>query len=287
MGHHLLKMSAGGNRFLIADKRWLNNEPPPGEWKAHSFKTKSAFADFLKLSALSASKRERFIKNLLSPPALSLTDGLVVLKENKKSALSCDFYNKDGSTAEMCGNAACCVSAYAEWISPSLKSFLFGRETVFRTAQGGISLKTAPAPAVDCYFAFHGRSSLSFAFIQPGAPHGVMECPIKGLAQFDNREMLKKIAQELRFKNPKSKKGMNISFFQKEERSRLKAISYERGVEGFTLACGTGALAVALVYLRKYQIKNLKTVFITMPGGQLKIQLRPKLVLFSPVKKGY
>ena len=186
----------------------------------------------------------------------------------------------------MCGNAACCISTYAKWMSLSPKTFLLGKETVSPVANGGIALKKSPVPIADYHFPFNGHS-LNFTLIRTGVPHGVIECPAKNLVDFEDKETLKKIAQNLRFKNPQDKKGMNVSFFQMEKPNRLKAITYERGVEDFTLACGTGALAVTFVYLHKHKIKNLKTVFVNMPGGELKVQIKPKAYLFSPVKKGY
>ena len=284
MKNYLLKMSAVGNRFLVADSFWFENNISP-EWKDHSYQTNNSFEDFLKLSAKPLSERKEFIKKLISSPALSLTDGLVVLKKNK-NGLSCDFYNKDGSTAEMCGNAASCISAYIKGMSLSLKTFLFGKETVVLTEKGGIALKNPSASIIDCDCAFNGKQK-PFTFIQPGAPHGVIEFPREKGELFKKQEKLKPLAQQLRFKNPKNNQGMNVSFFQVEEQNRLKAMTYERGVEGFTLACGTGALAVAFVYLHKHLIKNLKTIFVNMPGGELKVQLEPQLSLFSPVKKGY
>ena len=257
MKNHLLKMSAAGNRFLVADSFWFKNKIPL-EWKEHSYQTNNSFEDFLKLSTKLLSERKKFMEQLISPTDLSLTDGLVVLKKSK--GLSCDFYNKDGSTAEMCGNAACCVSTYTDWMSLAVKILLFGKETVVLTKKGGIALKNPSASIIDCDRTFNGGQE-HFTFIQPGAPHGVIELPLKKGELFKNQEELKPLAQYLRLRSPKNKQGMNVSFFQVEEQGRLKAMTYERGVENFTLACGTGALAVAFVYLYKHLIKKSQNHF--------------------------
>ena len=285
MENHLLKMSGAGNRFLLADSQWFGNRVP-AEWKEYACTTRNNFEDFLKLSTNSFSQRKKFMKNLLSNKDLSLAEGLVVLKLEKKMALSCDFYNKDGSTAEMCGNAACCISVYTEKMPFSVKTFLLGTEIISRVPHGGIALKKEPIFIKNGTHIFNGRPG-HFTFIKPGAPHGVMECPSGKRLSFKNKSELRQYAQSLRFKNFEGHKGMNVSFFQIEKQDRLQAITYERGVEDFTLACGTGALAVALVYLHKYQIKKAKTIFINMPGGELKVQFEPQLALFSPVKKGF
>ena len=279
-------MSGAGNRFLLADKRWFGSQIPE-EWAKHSYQTEKKFEDFLQLSKISFLERKNFMKRLLSHKELSLTDGLVVLKKSKKYLFSCDFYNKDGSTAEMCGNAACCISFYAEKMSYPLGAFRLGKEIVSRIPPGGIILDKAPRPVSDFNYSFNGQKA-DFTFIKAAVPHGVIECSLKkGSVSFENKTVLKKVAKSFRFRNPENNEGMNVSFFCVEKQNQLKAVTFERGVEDFTLACGTGALAVAFVYLSKYKPKNLKTISINMPGGKLKIQLKPQLSLFSPVKVGY
>ena len=285
MEKYLLKMSAAGNRFLIVDKFWFEKKPTL-EWKNHCVKTDKSFDQFVNLSTSSLSQRKAFIEEeILSKKELALTDGLVVVKKSEKLAFSCDFYNKDGSKAQMCGNAACCMSAYAEWMSLPLGSFGFGEELISRLDQGGIAFKESPKPIQEYVYSFQNEE-IQFTFIKPAqVPHAVVECFSK--ASFEDKATLKKQAQYLRFKNPIDKEeGMNVSFFQIQEKQRLQAISFERGVEDFTLACGTGALAVAFVYLSKPQAP-LKNLFINMPGGELKLQLKPQMALFSPIKKGY
>ena len=284
MKNNLLKMSGAGNRFLLADSQWFGNKVP-AEWKEHTYTTKKNFEDFLKLSTSSFAQRKEFMENLLANKELSLTEGLIVSKSEKNSTFSCDFYNKDGSRAEMCGNAACCISVYAERMSFSVKTFRLGKETLSCVAHGGIALKKEPIPIKGTHI-FNGKPE-HFTFIKPGVPHGVIECPSEGRMSFKNKLELRQYAQSLRFKNFEGHKGMNVSFFQIEKQDRLQAITYERGVEDFTLACGTGALAVAFVYLREHQIKNVKTIFINMPGGELRVQFEPQPRLFSPVKKGF
>ena len=75
-------------------------------------------------------ERKGFIQDIISQRNLALTDGLLVLRKSKKFIFSCDFYNKDGSRAEMCGNAACCMSFYARSMSYPLGDFQLGTEIV-------------------------------------------------------------------------------------------------------------------------------------------------------------
>lgn len=285
MGNYLLKISSAGNRFLIADNRWFNNTLPSG-WKNATFKTQWDFSDFLKLAKQPLKTRKIFINCFIIHKKLSLTDGLIVLKKSKKFLFECDFYNKDGSKAEMCGNAACCLSFYANDLALPIKPFLLGKQTLSYRKGKEALLNKKPVSFGNYDFTF-GEQKGSFTLIDSGVPHAVLKCPIKGMAGFKNKAFLKKLAQHLRFKNPKDKKGMNISFFKVETANHLKAVTYERGVEGWTLACGTGALAVAFAHLNKQKNLKSKFIYIHMPGGQLKVQLQPKTILFSPVKKGY
>ena len=279
MKNYILKISGSGNRFLLADKKNFNLESSPSNWKEHSYKTDYSFEDFVKLSETNILNRKDFIKKLISQENLSLTDGLIVLKCMPDSSLHCDFYNKDGSTAEMCGNASCCVSMYAHWQSFPLKTFSLGETKISCLKAGGV-IFNQPDPSI-----LNFNEDYNFYFINTGVPHGVIEC--SNSLDFSNKTELKKMAEKLRFRNINKHQGMNVSFYKVIQKAQLKAITYERGVEDWTLACGTGALATALVYLHKHSVKNRDTVFIEMPGGRLKVQIKPNLALFSHVKKGF
>ena len=83
----------------------------------------------------------------------------------------------------------------------------------------------------------------------------------------------------------------------------LRAITFERGVEGWTAACGTGALAAAGAFAASCGSLKADKIFVQMPGGELMIQMRPSPfgkapetneagrapapLLFSPVKLGF
>lgn len=292
MKNYLLKISGAGNRFLLADQKCFGKAPPQ-EWQDHAHPTTKSFTDFLNLTNTTLSKRKIFMESLLSNKELSLTDGLVVVRpkalnpaeihdlengmkkiiQKEKTAAAgikqshkqepnfiCDFYNRDGSTAEMCGNAACCIADYMASMTGSCSSFRLGKETVavIQNAKGkwGISFETHPSLEGNFPFEFKGRR-YAYTLISPGVPHAVIECPL-GNTELDlqNPSKLRPLSKKLRFHNPTSDQGMNVSFFQVEEAGQLKAVSYERGVEDFTLACGTGALATAFVYLHKYHSKE-------------------------------
>ena len=289
MDKYLLKISGAGNRFLLVDEKWFN-QAPPVEWLEYSCKTKRTYEDFLNISTMSLLERKKFIKSITESKIFSLTDGLVVLKKSTKFVFVCDFYNKDGSKAEMCGNAACCISSYIKWMSYPLGAFCLGEEIISCVPQGGIALNNVLVPIANCTYNFKGYP-INFTLIDSGVPHGVIEFPLNqqhiSKDLFKDLPVLKELAKDLRYKNPKNSQGMNVSFFQVKKANKLQAVTFERGVEDFTLSCGTGALAVVFVYRMKSKIEDLNIIFVKMPGGELKVQLQPLISLFSPVKKGY
>ena len=100
----------------------------------------------------------------------------------------------------------------------------------------------------------------------PGVPHIVISCD--GL-QYEGIEGLKERAKELRY-DKRFPKGTNVNFFDITGEDEVKAITYERGVEDFTLACGSGMCAVATAL----KIKNLmkgRTLTAFNPGGKLEV----------------
>ena len=311
----LLKISGAGNRFLLADERWFKGLTAPINWTKDSQPTELKFEDFKTFSTLDLAKREKIIASLLSNPQLSQTDGLVILRSSDKEGLIFDFYNKDGSQAEMCGNATCCLAFYLNWLDLNVKEFFLGTQKISFDSKGAVLLKKPKNKAQSFTKPF------PFYFIDTGVPHGVIPCDTLSFEKIysyktelplnnspiESLKDLREKAQALRFKNiPPYKEGMNVSFYQALSNDHIKAVTFERGVEDFTLACGTGALAVSLIHKYKNNFKGMlikkdqnqkdslkeeKTqsplVKVEMPGGVLTVEIGEKLKLSSQVKKGF
>lgn len=194
------------------------------------------------------------------------TDGMVFLEKDPegKTDFRWDFYNADGSHAEMCGNAARCAALYfQERMGGSAKaSFMTaaGRIDAEISAEHGVDV-LMPTLAQDGTFIaiqINGKKE-EFFFVNTGVPHLVVEGdPHEGLAQFLRR------APEL------GPKGANVTFFSESAPGEAEAVTFERGVENFTLACGTGAVAAAAFSMMKNPL--LKKHIIEMPGGQLQVE---------------
>lgn len=101
---------------------------------------------------------------------------------------------------------------------------------------------------------------------KPGIPHGVAEIP---QLTWQQAEDLRAYAKTLRY-DPVFPKGINVNFYRFLADDRVRILTYERGVENYTLACGTGcgSTAVALFYQSKLPGKRL---ICENKGGELAV----------------
>jgi len=102
----------------------------------------------------------------------------------------------------------------------------------------------------------------------PGIPHAVLEVP--DLAH-DQRDLLRDQARQLRF-DPNFPKGANVNFYRLLEDDSVLILTYERGVEDYTLACGTGSGSTAVVLWHKGLVKQNPLV-LHNPGGDLQVHI--------------
>ena len=192
------------------------------------------------------------------------TDGFIFLKwiDEKQNYLGWDFYNNDGSRAEMCGNATRCVAFFAKNILKTPSSFF-----KLQTIAGPIDIKVLDSELFEVKMtALQKFEHPKYFWCDTGVPHIVLE-----IANFEDYHSLKNFCRDLRFHSDFQPRGTNVTLVAfASEPKRLKAVSYERGVEDFTQACGTGAMAAAFYNLNK---RGQNETFVEMPGGLLKMNL--------------
>lgn len=189
-------------------------------------------------------------------------DGFIFLSQDTNGIYKWDFYNNDGSAAEMCGNATRCVGYFA-------KNILKNQSADFQlqTIAGAIRI----SPNSNEQFTVHMTaiqefSHPSYFYCDTGVPHIVIEHD-----KFNQYRELKSDCSKLRFHPDFLPRGTNVTLIQKTTVPEIvKAVSYERGVEDFTLACGTGAVAAAFYNFKKYHVSITQ---VEMPGGVLKMDL--------------
>ncbi len=190
-------------------------------------------------------------------------DGFIFLNYlDDKKLFVWDFYNNDGSVAEMCGNATRCVGYFIKNI---LKSE-FNTYPLMTTA-GLIQIESLSSEKYKIQMTeiLPLQSTTQF-YCDTGVPHIVIE-----FKDFDNYKNYKEFCKNLRFDSEFQPRGTNVTLILKTDTADyIKAVSYERGVEDFTNACGTGAMAAA--YYNFIKFKQTVTT-IEMPGGQLLMDL--------------
>lgn len=203
-------------------------------------------------------------------------DGLLVLKESKTLDFRMVYYNADGQEVEMCGNGArACVHAF----SLSRKLPLETRVD-FETMNGlysgrlhqnnEVSVSMSEVGHIDTQLTSdlnrHMRAKKSF-YVQVGVPHTLFE-----VEDVKNLE-LKALAPLVR-KDPRFTAGTNVSIFSLHSNAEIDMRTFERGVEGETLACGTAATALAYIAEQIYQRGMPQQ--INVQGGVLKVESREK-----------
>lgn len=195
-----------------------------------------------------------------------------------------DFYNSDGSSSEMCGNGARCMGAFGRDLGIKKGPVRFLTRAGLVEAQSvddEIFLVQMPEIAAFAEGSKAGRT-LIYDFVDSGVPHAVVRAPKKlrfaPAGASSDFKTLAAMAEKIRNEKRFATQGTNVTFIWPGENDlHLYALTFERGVEGYTQACGTGAVAAAYAthYLNlDHQIK------ITMPGGPLEVGLsgpRPTL----------
>jgi diaminopimelate epimerase len=238
------KMSGTGNDFIIIDHR-------------QPFIPEADLAEFVRLVC-----RRRFSVG---------ADGLILIEDSETADFRWQFYNGDGSRAEMCGNGARCAArfAYEKNIAPAAMRFETdaGEIEAFILDVSGESVKirlTAPEDLRLNIPLSIGRVEQTLHFINTGVPHTVVLVNDAGMIPVADW------GREIRFHETFQPAGTNANFTQVLPGDTLMVRTYERGVEGETMACGTGAVASALVAVLLEQANPPVTV-ITSGGERLTI----------------
>lgn len=156
-----------------------------------------------------------------------------------------DFYNNDGSPAEMCGNGARCFGRFVQRLIGAKGALTFETRAgvISASFQGERVTVNLTAPKdlrLGQPIALSAGKSLVHS-INTGVPHAVLF-----VDDADKAQVLA-LGPELRFHEGFAPRGTNVNFVQLRGPSSIRVRTYERGVEGETLACGTGVSAAALI----------------------------------------
>jgi diaminopimelate epimerase len=196
-------------------------------------------------------------------------DGLMALDRSECADFRLHFYNADGSRGEMCGNGARCVCRFAYDLG------IIGEKMVVQTDAGLIYAQRLDESRYRIQLNNPGILDLSrkenVAYVElgdPGIPHAVLEIP--GL-RWEDREKLRPQAKALRY-DPAFPKGVNVNMYTRLDSGAIRLLTYERGVEDYTLACGTGSASTAVVLWLKGLVPTGRLA-VENPGGTLAVTI--------------
>ena len=196
-------------------------------------------------------------------------DGFMAVDVSDIAHFKLHFYNADGSRGEMCGNGSRCVAkfAYDHGIAPEHMTIETdaGLLTADRISENQYRVRLNNPGIVDLNR--HG----DMAYVElgdPGVPHGVFR--FEGL-DWSMRDELRERMRAERYADY-FPKGANVNYYDFLSETRVRILTFERGVEDFTLACGTGSGSVAAVLWLTGQLPGGK-VSVENPGGTLHFEL--------------
>lgn len=199
-------------------------------------------------------------------------DGLIVLLPHSEYDFEWQFYNSDGSEANMCGNGSRAAAHYAFYnnLAPKDMKFLTGAGVIGANVDGSmVQSELTPPEIIDKNIQFNGKL---WWLLNTGVPHLVSLTD--NIEEFDINE-----ARELRHKY---NANVNIAFV---DGNNLRVRTYERGVEDETLACGTG---MAACFYRAFVEKKVANNIEVYPksGDTLYLGVNERTITFrGEVKK--
>jgi diaminopimelate epimerase len=201
-------------------------------------------------------------------------DGLIVIlpaSSRRAADFRWRFFNADGSEAAMCGNGSRCAARFAflKKIAPKKMAFetLAGiihadvkKDTVRVQLTGASGLRmNIPVPL--------NTGTRPGHFIDTGVPHLVY------VSRNLEEEDVQGVGRATRYHEIFKPAGTNVNFVQFDGPHRLRIRTYERGVEGETLACGTGSVASALIASVIGAVRSPVTV-VTRGGDRLVVSFQ-------------
>ena len=186
------------------------------------------------------------------------SDGLILIENLPDFDFNMVFFNPDGSQS-FCGNGSRCAVAFAKFLGIIESQAYFnstdGEHEAWISANGDVSLKMHDVKVIE--------KGDGYYFINTGSPHYIKE--------ESNLKELDVIAsgREIRYNERFKEEGTNVNFVKYNQES-LDIRTYERGVEGETLSCGTGVTAAALSWADKFKLSAGK-VDVNAQGGKLSV----------------
>lgn len=194
-------------------------------------------------------------------------DGLILLE----NSATCDFrmriFNADGSEAEMCGNGIRCLAKYIEQVvgktTFSIETMCSAVHIAIKNSKVSVDMPLPTNIVVGQFLEVENRK-MEIHHLDTGVPHSI--CMVEDLEDPIHMKIAPMIRSHPRF----LPKGVNVNFALMISDKEIAVRTFERGVEAETLACGTGAVAVALVAAHLYGMRDAVNIR-TRSGGVLEV----------------
>ncbi len=272
-----LKMQGAGNDFILIDE--------------------------FQMTLISEERKPTFVKKISDRHFGVGSDGVIFVQKSKKQDAKFHFFNPDGSIAEICGNGLRCFAKYL-YESGIVKKNFMSIETnagtvkikliinknsknksmvsEVRVDMGKPRLKRGEIPV-------SGKPDTEFinqevrvndklykiTAIGMGNPHAIILCN-----NIDDIDVVD-TGRRIRYDKGLFPNGVNVHFIEKVGDNEFKIRSYERGVEGETLACGTGICASAVAVAIGGIINPEREIIFHAKGGDLKVELKDDRVYLT------
>ena len=218
-------------------------------------------------------------------------EGIILIRPSYRSGdFRMLFFNPDGTEAEMCGNGARCAAAFARECG-----VVKGSSMTMETGAGLVDAQILGPGLVkiwvnepsdrryDLDVAVDG-GSVRGNFVNSGVPHFIVDVESPSSVDVDG------LGRKLRLADEFAPGGANVDFVRYRKPNQAFVRTYERGVEAESGACGTGAIAVAIVGIEKFGMSLPMTVrtpagFSLTVDGDYRKSNATGLTLTGPVKK--
>ncbi len=259
-----MKFSGAGNDFIVVDNREHVIDPK---------------------------KMPAFVAGVCRRHLSVGADGLIFVEKSRKYDFRWRFYNNDGGEANFCGNGARCVArfAYLRKIAHKTMRFEGSAGVVEAEVDGEQVTVRVPEPSgirlnIRLALPTHRRRRNDFPgqvgpasegtmieghAINTGVPHFVY------FVQDTSTAEIMGIGRPIRWHEAFKPAGTNVNFVQVVDRHTIKLRTYERGVEDETLACGSGALAAALLAALVHKVESPITV-MPLSGMPLRVSFKQR-----------
>ena len=188
-------------------------------------------------------------------------DGVILIQDSQEADFEMQYFNSDCKIISLCGNGGRCCVAYAK------KNNMIDSMAKFKAIDGIHKAKLLSHNEVRLYM----QDVISIIkhkdsfFVDTGSPHYVK------LVDKISSINVKKEGADIRFSDFFMPNGINVNFIEKRTNSHFLIRTYERGVEDETLACGTGAVAAALVMNHIGETEGITQIQLEALGGNLKV----------------